>query len=219
MDQQSSSNHVRCLLYIYVYIYICIAIPIFSGHQIPDVEGQSLPRPSRRVAALLRATAARWPMELPWCSWPGGTVGLFAGISRCVFFFSAFILEDTRRTMTFWRRSLPKHGWFRVFLKVPCFFVSQTWFDPRVFSVMAVSMGRRINWLTFWGTLFCHRYPQEQNYHELGHPKLVECSGKKNINNWGKRKSWIVQYFAWYFSCHFFSVQYHLGLWLVRAFA
>ena len=145
--------------------------------------------------------------------------GTFRWDFTVCFFFSAFILEDTRRTMTFWRRSLPKHGWFRVFLKVPCFFVSQTWFDPRVFSVMAVSMGRRINWLTFWGTLFCHRYPQEQNYHELGHPKLVECSGKKNINNWGKRKSWIVQYFAWYFSCHFFSVQYHLGLWLVRAFA
>ena len=30
-------------------------------------------------------------MELPWCSWPGGTVGLFAGISRCVFFSSIYI--------------------------------------------------------------------------------------------------------------------------------
>ena len=34
-------------------------------------------RPSRLVAALLLATAARWQMELPWCSWPGRTVGSF----------------------------------------------------------------------------------------------------------------------------------------------
>ena len=50
--------------------------------------GKLHPRPSRRVAAPLLATAARWPMELPWCSWPGGTVGLFAGIFT--FFFGGF---------------------------------------------------------------------------------------------------------------------------------
>ena len=125
--------------FICIYIiYICIAIPIFSCHPIPV--GCWRPK--------FRGLQGWWQhycgQQQPGDRWSRhgalGQVGLwdfsleFHGVF--LFFFFSIYIGRYKENYDILEEIIAKTWLVPCFLKVPCFFVSQEWFDPRVKKVI-----------------------------------------------------------------------------------